>query len=201
MAVNEISPVPQFSLINRRRFDSLEKRIDSGLRTFYEVGAALKEIRDSRAYKKHLGFETFEDYCRERWGIDSSHARYHIMSSVVVDNLKCGHGHTLPANVRQCRPLIKLEPEQQIEAWKTVVERAEGNGGITAKLVTDVVGELLGDNGPAAWTLDEAMMHLRRAIESHVDRWPREYIEVMQHQLVDLAAIIPNFVGDVNGND
>ena len=35
-----------------------------------------------------------------------------------------------PVNERQARPLTKLEPEQQQEAWKTVVETApEGKRG------------------------------------------------------------------------
>jgi hypothetical protein len=50
------------------RLETLERVIESGLRTFVEVGEALMEIRDQRLYQD----ATFEDYCRERWGISQS---------------------------------------------------------------------------------------------------------------------------------
>ena len=52
----------------RSRLGKLETTIDRGLQSFFEVGAALKEIRDSRLYRDEHG--TFEDYCQTRWGID-----------------------------------------------------------------------------------------------------------------------------------
>lgn len=40
--------------------------IERGIQTYLEVGAALREIRDSRLYKKN--YSSFEEYCRTRWG-------------------------------------------------------------------------------------------------------------------------------------
>jgi hypothetical protein len=47
------------------RLDQLEEKIERGLKTFIEVGTALREIRDKRLCRQTHG--TFEDYCRERW--------------------------------------------------------------------------------------------------------------------------------------
>ena len=44
-----------------------EETIQRGLHTFVEVGNALLTIRDKRLYQEQ--WATFEDYCRERWGM------------------------------------------------------------------------------------------------------------------------------------
>lgn len=45
---------------------------------------------------------------------------------------------------RQLRPLAKLEPEQQREAWKKAIETAP-DGKVTAKHITEVVMEVTGE--------------------------------------------------------
>jgi hypothetical protein len=84
-------------------------------------GMALAEIRDSRLYREE--FETFEDYCKERWDMSKMHAYRLIGSSEVNDALKSNQLVTLPANEAQARPLTQLEtPEAQQEAWEMVVD-------------------------------------------------------------------------------
>ncbi len=48
-----------------------------------------------------------------------------------VENLQSCPIGQLPANEAQARPLAALEPEQQRQAWKRVVEDAAG-GAVTA---------------------------------------------------------------------
>jgi hypothetical protein len=50
-----------------------EKRIEEGLAWFRTAGEALTQIRDERLYRET--HETFEAYCRERWGFNDSRAR------------------------------------------------------------------------------------------------------------------------------
>ncbi len=66
---------------------------------------------------------TFEDYCRERWGMERRHAYRLIDAAGVVSNL-CPTGHILPTTERQARELTALEPEQQREVWTRAVETA-----------------------------------------------------------------------------
>ena len=68
------------------RLEQLETIIDVNLKAFYEVGLALKEVRDRELYKLS-GFVTFEDYCVQRWDIHRAHAYRLIDSSVVMINL------------------------------------------------------------------------------------------------------------------
>jgi len=74
----------------------------------------------NRLYRKT--HETFEAYCKDRWEMGRSTAYQYIDSVKVVENVR-NCGQTLPANERQTRPLVRLEPELQKEAWTKVVDR------------------------------------------------------------------------------
>jgi len=100
-----------------QRFEVLESVIDAGMQTFVHVGNALLEIRNSRLYR--LEYDTFEDYCRERWGFKRSYAYELIDAADTMANLS-GIPDT-PKSVSQLRPLTILEPEQQREAWQRAV--------------------------------------------------------------------------------
>lgn len=98
---------------------------------FYEVGRALMEIRDKELYKLKNGGEygTFEAYCKEVWDMGRRNVYYLIDASMVIENVNHGSQIQTPTNERQLRPLSKLEPDQQREAWAKAVETApEGKG-------------------------------------------------------------------------
>lgn len=116
----------------------LEAVIERGLQTFVDVGTALLTIRDNRLYRETHG--TFEDYCRERWGMVASRARQLIAAAETVENLQTVTNVTLPVNEGQARPLMRLQPDQQREAWAKAVETAP-NGKVTAAHVQAVVDE------------------------------------------------------------
>ncbi len=98
------------------RLTHLENIIAGNQCRFYEIGKALKEIRDSRLYKLTL-FETFEAYARARWDIGRSQAYRLINAYSVVGNLS-PIGDILPGNETQTRPLIQLDPTEQRKIWR-----------------------------------------------------------------------------------
>lgn len=110
------------------RLTHLESVIERGLGTFVEVGQALLEIRDSRLYRESHG--TFEDYCRERWGMSRSYAHRQIDAATVAAVLPIGN----EAQARELLPL-RAEPEQMAEAWG----EASANGSPTAEKVREAV--------------------------------------------------------------
>jgi len=129
---------------NRKDLERLEGIIEKNLTAFYEVGKALIQIKQREYYIDVLGYDTFEQYCRERWDMSKRHAYRLIDSCKVIDVVKSDQLVT-PSTESQCRPLSKLEPEQQVKAWEMAVETAP-DGKVTARHVSKVVKELIGSN-------------------------------------------------------
>lgn len=125
------------TITEETRLAELEAVIEHGLKTFVDVGNALLEVRDSRLYRKE--YSTFEDYCRDRWGMSKRYANYQIEAARTIGNLGT-IVPTLPATESQARPLTSLPPEVQAEAWQRAVETAP-DGKITAAHVQSVVDD------------------------------------------------------------
>ena len=123
---------------NTAELERLEGIIRRNLQSFYEVGRALMEIRDSGLYRDVLGFDTFEAYCKSKWDFASNYARRLMASAETFDNVKNVPIGTVPATETQCRPLVSLNAPQQREAWAKAVETAQ-EGKVTAAHVQKVV--------------------------------------------------------------
>lgn len=129
--MNELSTLEQVSL------EKLERTIEKGLASFYEVGSALLTIRNSRLYRGTYG--TFEAYCLDRWGMARRTAYQYIDSVKTIDNVRnCAQIEIMPENEAQARPLAALPREQQPEAWQRAVATAP-EGKVTAAHVASVV--------------------------------------------------------------
>ncbi len=102
----------------------LERKVE---RAFFEAGKALMELRDRKLYRST--HKTFEEYCRDRFGHNRRQSYLLMDAAVIFDNLeqKCDRSdHILPTNEWQIRPLSKLDPDIQPEAWEQAVESANG---------------------------------------------------------------------------
>jgi len=128
------------TIVEHQDLERHEAIIERGLQTFTEVGNALLAIRDERLYRKD--YSTFEEYCRQKWGMSRIHAHRLIESATVAQNLLPMGNIAPPSNERQSRPLASLAPEQQREVWALAVETApvdeEGQPRITAAHVQKV---------------------------------------------------------------
>ena len=123
------------TLDEARRLAYCEALIEQGIKTFVDVGNALAEVRDDRLYRGTHG--TFEDYCRDMWGMERRRAYQLMEAAAVVSNVK-NFAQIQPANDAQARPLARLEPAEQIAAWEMAVETAP-NGKVTAAHVAATV--------------------------------------------------------------
>ncbi len=113
----------------------LEITIKRNIKAFYEVGNALLHIRDKKLYRE--GYDTFEEYCREKWGMEKSRTYQLMDSAKVVGNLKeTSTTVELPTTERQARPLASLAPAEQREVWQEAVESAP-EGRVTAQHVEE----------------------------------------------------------------
>lgn len=116
---------------------SLEFTVERSLKAFWEIGQALRHIRDRRLYRQD--FSTFEDYCTNRWEMSRRWAYQLIEAATVYENVRHG-AQILPANERQVRPLTALPSQEQPRAWAQAVSTAP-NGKLTAFHVAQVVEE------------------------------------------------------------
>ncbi len=122
-----------------------EEVIARGLKTFQKVGTALLAIRDGRLYREHYG--TFEEYCQERWQLKQSRAYQLMDAAKAIANLGSSTIVELPTNEAQARPLTRLEPEVQRQAWQEAVETAP-NGKVTGAHVAKVVERYMPEPEP-----------------------------------------------------
>ena len=124
------------TIIEASRLVTLEGVIESGMRTFIEVGTALCQIRDARLYKST--HTRFEDYCTDRWGMKHSQA-YRLIDSAAIAGKLSPNGEA-PANESQARPLARLPEAKRQEAWEEAVESAKADGRkVTAADVEEAV--------------------------------------------------------------
>ncbi len=164
--------------VESKKLDAQLDIVRNGIVTFFEVGKALKTIRDETLYRET--FSTFEDACQHWFGYERRHSYRLIESFDVRDNL-CPMGHILPTNERQIRPLTRLEPEQQREAWQEVLDRApeteDGHKLITAKVVSEVVSEMFPKetNNDHPFDRHEEGDKLRDLMRNRLERWPEDF--------------------------
>lgn len=104
-----------------------ETRIERGMKTFLEVGMALSAIRENKLYR--ISYETFEEYCSERWGFTGRRGRQLIEAAEI--------GTVVPIeNEGQARALGKVPEAERADVWREAVERTDGKP--TAAAVREV---------------------------------------------------------------
>jgi len=99
--------------LERGRLLECEAVIERGLETFHAVGRSLLTIRDTRLYRQTHA--TFEDYCRQRWGIDRTYAHRLIQSVKVVETLPIGNTPICEAQARELDRLLGVPSRPNIE--------------------------------------------------------------------------------------
>lgn len=100
-----------------------EAVIERGIKTFYEVGIALANIRDRKLYRADHG--TFEEYCQGRWQMTGSRAYQMIDAADVVSTI-VETELPPPANEGQARELGRVPEPERTEVWRETVERTDG---------------------------------------------------------------------------
>lgn len=118
--MNELAPAEAI------RLAELEHTIRAGLATFYEVAAALEEVRRRNLYRSE--YNSFADYCDRRWNMTRQRAYQLLSAAEVRANLAATTPvDMLPANEYQIRTLTPLSPEDQPRAWSAAIDAAGGH--------------------------------------------------------------------------
>lgn len=123
--------------------EGIQRHLDAVTSSFFEAGNLLTQIRDNRLYREYKHEDdtpwTFEEYCKNRWRMTKTHANRLISSAEVTDNLTPIGVN--PQSESVVRPLVKLSPDQQREAWLKAIQTAP-EGGVTARHVYKIVKEM-----------------------------------------------------------
>jgi len=85
-----------------------EAIIERGMQSFVEVGEALARIKEGALYADE--FDSFEDYCKVRWGMGYAFAMRHIAASQVSTIVET-HGLPAPPTIEAAKPLIRVMNE------------------------------------------------------------------------------------------
>ena len=110
------------SIDGTKRLAELEKTIAHGKKTFVEVGLALAEIRDSRLYK--LEYDSFREYCQQKWGWEKRYTQYVIAGAEAVRSLPEGV-RTIVHHEGQVRELTKVDPEQRAGVVQAIADEGK----------------------------------------------------------------------------
>jgi hypothetical protein len=102
------------------RLTQLENVIETNQRKFYQIGKALKQIRDERLFRDLL-FDHFEAYVKDRWDMARSQAYRLIEAANVIDNLSPIGDGILPENESQARVLARFKKEDQRKIWRAFI--------------------------------------------------------------------------------
>ena len=119
----------ELSKNEKQVFRKCETIIRKGVKTFVEVGTALKRIHEEQLYRE--AYSTFDAYCKDRWDMSRAHAYRLIESAKVVEDVS--ETGSAPERESQARPLTKLRNVQaRKEAWKNAQD-SSSSGKVTAK--------------------------------------------------------------------
>ena len=118
----------------------LEAVIERGLGSFVEVGEALMTIRDDRLYRQQ--HDTFEAYCRERWGFGRTYAHRVIEAAEVTSMLPMGNKPTTERQARALKP-VKDEPDAMADAMQRAADATDGKP--TAEAIAEAVTEIIAE--------------------------------------------------------
>jgi hypothetical protein len=120
---------------HKQQLAGCEARIETGLKSFADVGAALAEIRDAQLYR--LEFGSFEEYAEARWELSRKRAYDQVAAAAVVSQICDKKRSDLPppAIESHAAALVKVPEDRRAQVWEKVI--ATTGGKPTAKAVAE----------------------------------------------------------------
>jgi hypothetical protein len=147
LALDASDPAPLAFLTEGERLAQLEEIVREGLPAFLRTGEALSEIkRDNLYLQTH---RTFEDYCKNKWGISVSQGDRLIQYAAVAAALP-PTGET-PKTQNQYRALAALPEQVREQAWAEANKDGTATGakireaGLRLAAELELEGEHAGD--------------------------------------------------------
>lgn len=112
----DLEVVDPLTKAEREEFERAEVAIGKGFKYAAALGEALSVVSEKRLYREN--YPTFEDYCRDRWGVEVRKAyRLIDLSAIREDVSNWSHELAPPERESVARELKKLPAEDRGEAW------------------------------------------------------------------------------------
>lgn len=150
--------------VNSNQADELierEERITRAQRNaYYEIGLDLKAIRDGRLYKAErstpiagkYSFTTFEEYCEQRWEMNTQ-AAWRIITAAEAAQKLNNFVNFLPTRESHVHALLGLDKdEDRVNVWKRIIESGSN---VTANVIKAEVERYMAERNKNWITLDE----------------------------------------------
>lgn len=149
----------ELSLADKNDLQYHEQRIEQGLKTFFEVGESLAEIKARKLYRS--SHDTFDQYVKDRWKFTSKRA-YQLIDSHEVRKSTMVDKKPVVTNERQARELKKVPKEKRQEVVELAVKETDGN--LTAKAIQKAAKTVEGETVEEETMLD-AEQEVHRAVQ------------------------------------
>jgi hypothetical protein len=159
------------------RLRACERALAEHMEEFVKVGLALREIRDDKLYRED-GYETFEDYCKQKWELSYAYA-YKVIEAAdlrlkLSDTLTTCQGEVTESQMRQLGRLgsdSKAKAVAQRVVKEVKEKKARGEKVKLGSVVRKHVDKALG-----------------------VERGPKK-----QEELPDFAEVVGKWLGQIQG--
>lgn len=177
--------VKPLSGTEQKRRVELEEVITRNFTAFYEVGCALREIRERQLYRNT--HDRFDHYCKELWEINRSHAYRMIDASFIVDSIKQislspigDKVEWIPQNESQARALIKFKNNAaDIHTIVTEAVATAPSGKMTAAHLKKIARSLHSENVKKAIGTAKTKTNQTRKISEDFRRTFNQFMDVI----------------------
>jgi hypothetical protein len=139
---SELAGVGTLDLLSEAQAAKLrdcEARIQNASLAFVEIGLALATIKEEELNRE--GFDSFESYCRVKWGFQLSKVYTWITAAKLFISLSKLPDVPKPDHQTQLRPLFGLAPSHARLAWQCAVALSGGRR-TTERMVKSAVQQL-----------------------------------------------------------
>lgn len=106
------------------RFEACREIVRTNLKTCFDVGAALMEIRDSKLYREH--WKSFDEFCKAEFNIQRAHAYRLIDASVVKASVEMSPVGDTVSSERHARQLKNVPVELRAEVLEAAAAACGG---------------------------------------------------------------------------
>lgn len=125
------------------RFKEREDRVEKGIEAGVDALDALEGIKKDKEYR-YFGYRTFEEYCRQRWGlgadmINQKMAALRFWEKELKPALPTNGRQTQPPKERVTRDIVRLPPADRAAVGKEIAKETAKTGRLDSKIIKRAV--------------------------------------------------------------